>query len=113
MATKHGQEEDARMGMTFETRRELGSRRGFVSALGVMVAAVSLLNCSKKTDSAGAPAASVSVSAAAPAAEKQFTAGFIYVGSKSDFGYNQAHAEGAKTLTSMGIKIREEENVPE
>ena len=101
------------MGMTFETRRELGSRRGFVSALGVMVAAVSLLNCSKKTESGAAPAASVSVSAAAPAPEKQFTAGFIYVGSKSDFGYNQAHAEGAKTLTSMGIKIREEENVPE
>ena len=51
--------------------------------------------------------------AAAPAPQKQFTVGFIYVGSKSDYGYNQAHAEGAKTLTGMGIKIREEENVPE
>jgi len=113
MAMKHGQEEDARMGTTYETRQGLRSRRGFVSGFGVMVAALSLLNCGKKTESTAAPAASVSVSAAAPAPEKQFTAGFIYVGSKSDYGYNQAHAEGAKTLTSMGIKIREEENVPE
>ena len=101
------------MGTTFETRQGFRSRRGFVSALGVMVAAVSLLNCGKKTDAPAAPGAAASVSAAAPAPEKQFTAGFIYVGSKSDYGYNQAHAEGAKTLTSMGIKIREEENVPE
>jgi basic membrane protein A len=111
MAVKHGREEDARMGMTSETR-QLGSRRAFVSALGA-ITALSLLSCSKKTESAAGPAASTSVSAAAPAPEKQFTAGFIYVGSKSDYGYNQAHAEGAKTLTSMGIKIREEENVPE
>lgn len=100
------------MGMTYETRHGLSLRRGFVSTLGLMVAALSLLNCGKKTDNA-APGASASVSPAAPAPEKQFTAGFIYVGSKSDYGYNQAHAEGAKTLTSMGIKIREEENVPE
>ncbi|HYP77933.1 MAG TPA: BMP family ABC transporter substrate-binding protein [Polyangiaceae bacterium] len=114
MARKHGQEEDARMGMKYETRQGLGSRRGFVSAAGLMVAALSLLNCGKKTDTAAAPVASGSpAAAAAPAPEKQFTAGFIYVGSKSDYGYNQAHAEGAKTLSSMGIKIREEENVPE
>jgi len=42
------------------------------------------------------------------------TVGFIYVGPKDDYGYNQAHAEGAKSLASMpGIKIREEEKVPE
>jgi simple sugar transport system substrate-binding protein len=114
MAMKHGQEEDARMGISYETRPGLGSRRGFVSALGVMVAALSLLNCGKKTESAAPPAASGATAAAAePAPKKQFTAGFIYVGSKSDYGYNQAHAEGAKTLTSLGVKIREEENVPE
>ncbi len=114
MAAKRGREEDARMGTTYGTRQGLGSRRGFVSALGVMVAAVSLLDCSKKSDATAtpAPAASASV-AAAPTPQKQFTAGFIYVGSKSDYGYNQAHAEGAKTLTGMGIKVREEENVPE
>jgi basic membrane protein A and related proteins len=36
------------------------------------------------------------------------------VGPKDDYGYNQAHAEGAKSLSQVaGLKIREEENVPE
>jgi basic membrane protein A len=42
------------------------------------------------------------------------TIGFIYVGPKDDFGYNQAHAEGAAALKSIeGITVVEEENVPE
>jgi basic membrane protein A len=42
------------------------------------------------------------------------TVGFIYVGPKDDYGYNQAHAEAAALLKKMpGIKIVEEENVPE
>ncbi len=49
---------------------------------------------------------------AAHAAET--TIGFIYVGPKDDYGYNQAHAEGAAALKSMpGIKVVEEERVPE
>jgi basic membrane protein A len=40
--------------------------------------------------------------------------GFIYVGSKADFGYNQAHAEGAQSLTQItNVEIVEEANVPE
>jgi basic membrane protein A and related proteins len=42
------------------------------------------------------------------------TVGFIYVGSRDDYGYNQAHAAGAAALKKMpGIKILEEEKVPE
>ena len=42
------------------------------------------------------------------------TVGFIYVGPKTDYGYNQAHAEGAAALAKLpGVKIREEEMVPE
>jgi basic membrane protein A and related proteins len=42
------------------------------------------------------------------------TVGFIYVGPKDDYGYNQAHAEGAAALKGIeGITIIEEENVPE
>tara|TARA_R110002126_G_scaffold249424_1_gene392330 strand:+ start:300 stop:1424 length:1125 start_codon:yes stop_codon:yes gene_type:complete len=42
------------------------------------------------------------------------TVGFIYVGPKDDFGYNQAHAEGAAAVKEMaGITVIEEENVPE
>jgi basic membrane protein A len=40
--------------------------------------------------------------------------GFIYVGPRDDFGYNQAHAEGAKMLGGLpGLKVLEEEKVAE
>jgi basic membrane protein A and related proteins len=48
------------------------------------------------------------------AVAKETTVGFIYVGSRDDYGYNQAHAQGAAALKSMsGVKIVEEEKVPE
>ncbi len=51
----------------------------------------------------------------APAPENNvLTVGFIYVGPKDDYGYNQAHAEGAREVAKLpGVKVREEENVPE
>jgi simple sugar transport system substrate-binding protein len=50
------------------------------------------------------------VAAAAPT----ITVGFIYVGPKTDYGYNQAHAQGAAAIAKLpGVKIREEEMVPE
>lgn len=52
------------------------------------------------------------ISAASAAGE--LTVGFIYVGPKDDFGYNQSHAEGAAAVKAMaGVKVIEEENVPE
>jgi basic membrane protein A and related proteins len=39
--------------------------------------------------------------------------GFIYVGPKDDYGYNQAHATGAAAVKAAGIKVFEEERVPE
>ena len=48
------------------------------------------------------------------AAASDTTVGFIYVGSRDDYGYNQAHAAGAAALKSMpGVKVVEEEKVPE
>jgi basic membrane protein A and related proteins len=45
---------------------------------------------------------------------KDTTVGFIYVGSRDDYGYNQAHAQGAAALKKLpGIKVVEEEKVPE
>jgi basic membrane protein A len=45
----------------------------------------------------------------AHAAPKPVTVGFIYVGPRDDYGYNQAHAEGAAAIKSMpGITILEE-----
>jgi basic membrane protein A and related proteins len=42
------------------------------------------------------------------------TVGFIYVGPRDDWGWNQAHAVAAKALKDVaGIRVIEEENVPE
>jgi basic membrane protein A and related proteins len=83
----------------------------FVRLLVLTTLALLWVGCSKKED---APAAEPSASASAAPAQKAFTAGFIYVGPKGDYGYNQAHAQGAAVVATMpGIKIREEENVPE
>jgi len=61
--------------------------------------------------------AALTVGAALPlrqAFAKDTTVGFIYVGSRDDYGYNQAHAAGAAALKKLpGIKVVEEEKVPE
>ncbi len=47
-------------------------------------------------------------------AQKPITVGIIYVGPRDDFGYNQAQAEAAALLKKVpGVKVIEEENVPE
>jgi basic membrane protein A len=47
-------------------------------------------------------------------AQAPISVGIIYVGPRDDFGYNQAHAEAAALLKKMpGVKLVEEENVPE
>jgi basic membrane protein A len=47
-------------------------------------------------------------------AQKPITIGAIYVGPKDDYGYNQAQAQAVAELKKMpGIKVVEEENVPE
>jgi basic membrane protein A len=47
-------------------------------------------------------------------AQSALSIGFIYVGPKDDYGYNQAHAEGAAIVKKLpGVSVVEEENVPE
>jgi simple sugar transport system substrate-binding protein len=47
-------------------------------------------------------------------AQKPLVIGFIYVGPRDDYGYNQAHAEAAAVIKKMaGVKVVEEEKVPE
>jgi basic membrane protein A and related proteins len=74
----------------------------------VLLGALALgIGCKKTEGDAPAPAgASTPTSSAKP-----LTVGFIYVGSRQDFGYNQAHAAGASQLS--GVTLREEESVPE
>jgi simple sugar transport system substrate-binding protein len=88
--------------------RGLGALRWAVLSILALVS----LSCSK-SDATAATLPAATAATAAPA-QKAFTAGFIYVGPKGDYGYNQAHAEGAKVVGGMsGVKVREEENVPE
>jgi simple sugar transport system substrate-binding protein len=51
----------------------------------------------------------------APAfAAKKVNMGFIYVGPRDDYGYNQAHYEGKSAVAAMDwVKAVDEENVPE
>ncbi|MFS2167498.1 BMP family ABC transporter substrate-binding protein [Variovorax sp. Varisp62] len=52
--------------------------------------------------------------ASAQAKPKPLTVGVIYVGARDDYGYNQAHAMAAAEIKKLpGIKVLEEENVPE
>ncbi len=47
-------------------------------------------------------------------AQKPLTVGVIYVGPRDDYGYNQAQAQAALEIKKLpGIKVVEEENVPE
>src|SRR5882724_7169752 len=49
-----------------------------------------------------------------PARDADITVGIDYVGSRADYGWNQAHAVAAKALKDVpGVKVVEEENVPE
>jgi simple sugar transport system substrate-binding protein len=46
--------------------------------------------------------------------EGELIMGFLYVGAKDDYGYNQAHAEGAAGVAKIpGVKIVEQASVPE
>ena len=70
-------------------------------------AATKLSGCTA-TDTGDSPAGE------ATGAAGDVVVGFIYVGPKDDFGYNQAHAQGAQAMASVpGIKIIEEASVPE
>jgi basic membrane protein A len=64
---------------------------------------------------AGSSLAAVSPAALAQtAAPKEVTVGIIFVGPRDDCGWNQAHAVAAKALRAApGVKVVEEENVPE
>ena len=67
----------------------------------------------KGLGAAGVGAATGGLSGLA-AAQAPITVGFIYVGPKDDFGYNQAQAESVAEIKKLaGVKVVEEENVPE
>ncbi|PSN19693.1 BMP family ABC transporter substrate-binding protein [filamentous cyanobacterium CCP5] len=58
---------------------------------------------------------SASSSGVTESGEEPITVGFIYVGPKDDFGYNQSHAAAAATMAASfpSINIVEEASIPE
>ncbi|HEY9738456.1 MAG TPA: BMP family ABC transporter substrate-binding protein [Trichocoleus sp.] len=66
------------------------------------------------TSCASQPGTTATAGGAAGSGE-DLVVGFIYVGPKDDYGYNQAHAEGAAALAANvpGVRIVEEASVPE
>jgi basic membrane protein A and related proteins len=88
-------------------------RRKIVRLLGLALV-FGGLGCNKAETTNGTAASASGATPQTKPSDGSLTIGFIYVGPKGDYGYNQAHAEGAKSLTSVaGVKIREEESVPE
>jgi basic membrane protein A len=67
-----------------------------------------------QTTAAGAAGAAFGMTAPERAFAGDLTVGIVYVGPRDDFGWNQAHAVAIKALgTVAGVKVVEEENVPE
>jgi basic membrane protein A and related proteins len=84
-------------------------RMGFLWVLPVALLLFGAAGCKKDASSTTAGGA-----ASATPGSDVLTVGFIYVGPKDDYGYNQAHAEGAREVAKLpGVKIREEEKVAE
>jgi basic membrane protein A and related proteins len=79
-----------------------------------LLLAVACLGACKQTEKPETTATAALTPAAPQPSAAALTVGFVYVGSRADYGYNQAHSEGAKAVAAMpGVKVREEENVPE
>jgi simple sugar transport system substrate-binding protein len=86
------------------------------ASLFAITALLLAAGCSKETPEPEAPAEPTAPGAAPaePKAAESLKIGFVYVGPRDDFGYNQAHAEGAKAIASLsGVSLVEEEKVPE
>jgi basic membrane protein A len=80
----------------------------------ISLLALGLTGCTNTTATPSKTKAGGGPSASGPSGGDTLSIGFIYVGPKDDYGYNQAHADGAAAVKKMpGVKVTEEEKVPE
>jgi basic membrane protein A and related proteins len=101
-----------------DVKRERRQRAMTAAQLLTLISACVLLamGCTKQSEKKSEATVTESAAATGGAAvkAKELKIGFVYVGPRDDFGYNQAHAEAAKALgSSAGVKILEEEKVAE
>src|SRR2546427_3487822 len=67
-----------------------------------------------KMIAAGATGVAASLEVSRASAAARLVVGAAYVGPKDDYGWNQGHAQGVAALKQIdGVKVVEEENVPE
>ncbi len=73
-----------------------------LNALVPIVLLAGVIGCGRATDSA------------VKDENKPLVIGFIYIGARDDYGYNQAHAQGAAAVKKLpGVVVKEEETVPD
>jgi simple sugar transport system substrate-binding protein len=98
--------------MKARNQRRAGGLSMVLLAAMAIGGALGCVGC--KNQDGTAPAGPAGSQGGSAPADQTMTVGFVYVGPKDDYGYNQAHHEGALVIAKLpGIKIREEENVPE
>ncbi len=90
------------------SRRQI--MRGILGATAFAVTSKLMTGCGAAKETASTPPSPNT--AQSPGSD--LVIGFIYVGPKDDFGYSQAHAEGAAGIAKLpGVKIVEQASVPE
>lgn len=83
-------------------------KRAALGLLALACAAPLALNGCKKAE------ATSSSGGTTAAGDKPITVGFLYVGTKDDYGYNEAHADGAAAVKKIpGVKVVEAEKILE
>ena len=83
-----------------------------MASIGLL--ALGLTGCSNTAPTPAGTKPGGGPSARGPSSSDSLSIGFIYVGPKDDYGYNQAHAAGAAAVRKLpGVKVTEEERVPE
>ncbi len=83
-----------------------------MASIGLL--ALGLTGCSNTAPTPDSTKPGGGPSSRGPSSGDVVSIGFIYVGPKDDYGYNQAHAVGAAAVKKMpGVKVTEEEKVPE
>jgi len=90
---------------------QLSSRHVKLLACVALGAALMTAGCSKSSDTASSSGGTSSTTAPSGT---PLTVGFIYVGTKDDYGYNQAMADGAAAVKQIpNVTVIEQEKVAE
>jgi simple sugar transport system substrate-binding protein len=103
-------------GSSMTSFRKVSVRAGIVGMCMMALLSMAATGCNKPAGGEGGKKDGPSTATSGKGTEpgKALAIGFIYVGPKDDYGYNQAHAAGAAAVKKMsGVKVTESERVLE